>query len=251
MPAEDIQNFPAAELIRFFENHGMLGINTHPQWRTIRGGSREYLAPLTKPFAERIHTGVRIGQIRREPGRVVVPVDGAGEQTFDQVVFACHGDQVLPMLADATPAERLVLGKFRNSKNRTTLHTDARLLPKRHAARASWNYRLSDSGPVRLTYHMNRLQSLRTREEFCVTLNAAEGEIAQERTIENIVYEHPIYDQAASGARAAWNDISGNRRSHYCGAYWFNGFHEDGVRSAERVAESLGVISQEAVHAAA
>ena len=235
MPPAEMDAFPARTLIRFFENHGMLGINTHPKWRVIKGGSHSYLAPLTKPFAERIRTGVEIQAIRRTPKGV--SVDG---EAFDQVVFACHGDQVLPMLADPTEAERDVLRHFPFTRNDTTLHTDEALLPRRPIARASWNYLLVGDRQVTLTYHMNRLQSLGVPENYCVTLNA-DSIIRPTAVVQKMVYHHPRFDGQAISAQSRWLEISGRNRTHYCGAYWFYGFHEDGVRSALRVAEALGV----------
>ena len=156
------------------------------------------------------------------------------------MVFACHGDQILPLLAQPTEVEREVLSCFTTSRNETCLHTDSSLLPKRAAARASWNYLLGDSGKVTMTYHMNRLQSLNTAEDYCVTLNA-NGHVNPGRAIRRMVYEHPLYTRAAIRAQERWADISGKNHTHFCGAYWFYGFHEDGVRSGMRVAEALGV----------
>lgn len=240
MPPREMDHFPALTLIRFFDNHGMLGIDTHPKWRTIRGGSHAYLAPLTKPFAKRIHLGVEIRGVHRDAAGVRLEIAGRPDQHFDEVVFACHGDQVLPLLADPTERERDVLGCFPFTRNDTTLHTDEALLPRRPAARASWNYLLLGDGQVTLTYHMNRLQSLGTRENYCVTLNA-DSIIRPDKVLRRMVYHHPRFDQAAIAAQSRWSEISGQNRTHYCGAYWFYGFHEDGVRSAMRVAEALGV----------
>lgn len=235
MPPKEMDEFPARTLIRFFENHGMLGIHTHPKWRVLKGGSHSYFAPLTKPFASRIRLGVEIQAIRRTSENAFI--DG---EAFDEVVFACHGDQVLPMLADPTERERDVLQYFPFTPNDTTLHTDEKLLPRREIARASWNYLLMGDRQVTLTYHMNRLQSLGVPETYCVTLNA-DRIIDDSKVIQRMIYHHPRFDRAAIAAQARWGEISGQNRTHYCGAYWFYGFHEDGVRSALRVAESLGV----------
>jgi predicted NAD/FAD-binding protein len=159
--------------------------------------------------------------------------------TFDEVVFACHGDQILPLLADATETEREVLGAFSTSRNETCLHTDSKLLPKRPAARASWNYLLGDSGRVTVTYHMNRLQSIHSPVDYCVTLNS-DGAIDSGKVLRRMVYEHPLYNRAAIRAQERWGEISGKNHTHFCGAYWFYGFHEDGVKSGLRVAEALG-----------
>jgi len=240
MPIAEMDAFPALTLVRFFDNHGMLGINTHPQWRTIRGGSHSYIAPLIKPFAQRIHTGVDVQAIRRTASGVEIELKDCPAVSFDEVVFACHGDQVLPMLGDPTDRERDVLQHFRFTPNEAILHTDDRWLPRRPAARASWNYILAQDGRVSLTYDMNRLQSLGVAENYCVSLNV-DGIIAKNKLVKRIQYHHPRFDNAAVAAQSRWAEISGQNRTHYCGAYWFYGFHEDGVRSALRVAERLGV----------
>lgn len=242
MSFDTIRGFPALTLIRFFDNHGMLGINTHPRWKVLRGGSSTYLAPITAPYRERIRKGVEIEGVARSESGVTVRLRGGAAETFDHVVFACHGDQVLPLLEAPTAREREVLGRFRTTRNETCLHTDSRLLPSRAAARASWNYNLglSGAGSVGVTYHMNRLQSLAAGEDYCVTLNG-NGAIDPARVLRRMVYEHPLYTREAIAAQARWGEISGHNRTHFAGAYWFYGFHEDGLNSALRVARVLGV----------
>jgi predicted NAD/FAD-binding protein len=240
MAPEVMPMFPVLTLVRFMRNHGMLGINTHPKWKTIRGGSHAYFAPLTAPFRERIAKDTAIASIERSNAGVALEFHDRPALQFDEVVFACHGDQILPLLAQPTEIERKVLSCFTTTRNETCLHTDSTLLPRRAAARASWNYLLGDSGKVTVTYHMNRLQSLKTAEDYCVTLNA-NGAVDPARALRRMVYEHPLYTRAAIRAQYEWPDISGRNHTHFCGAYWFYGFHEDGVRSAIRVAEALGV----------
>jgi predicted NAD/FAD-binding protein len=206
----------------------------------IRGGSHSYLGPLTAPFRERITKEAAITSIERSDRGATLHFPDRPAQQFDEVVFACHGDQVLPLLAQPTEMERDVLSCFTTTRNETCLHTDATLLPMRAAARASWNYLLGDSGKVTVTYHMNRLQSLDTQEDFCVTLNS-NGAVDPKRALHRMVYEHPLYTRAAIRAQDRWPEISGKNHTHFCGAYWFYGFHEDGVRSGMRVAEALGV----------
>ncbi len=235
---EMIEIFPALTLVRFFSNHGMLGIHTHPKWKVIRGGSHRYLAPLTRSFSERIHTGVRLESVTRTALHVILRIAGQPERIFDEVVFACHGNQILPMLADATPLEREVLANFQTTANEAVLHTDAKMLPKFPAARASWNYQLGNRGSVTLTYHMNRLQQLTVPEDFCVSLNPGDA-IEPSKVIRRILYHHPLYNRNAIRAQERWKEISGENRTHFCGAYWFYGFHEDGVKSALRVAEGI------------
>jgi predicted NAD/FAD-binding protein len=147
---------------------------------------------------------------------------------------------VLPLLAQPTDTERDILNCFTTTRNETCLHTDTAMLPKRAAARASWNYLLGDAGKVTVTYHMNRLQSFKTTKDYCVTLNSA-GAIDEGKVLRRMVYAHPLYTHAAIRAQDRWREISGRHRTHFCGAYWFYGFHEDGVRSGRRVAETLGV----------
>lgn len=242
MSFDAVRSFPAHTLLRFFDNHGLLGINTHPQWRVVKGGSNSYLPALTAPFRDRIVTGVSLEKVARDESGVVLHAAGHLPRRFDHVVFACHGNQVLPLLEAPTDAERDILGQFHTSRNEVTLHTDQAFLPRRRAAWASWNYLLSGQPeqPATLTYHMNRLQSLPVLEHYCVTLNAA-ASIDPSRVLRRLVYHHPIYTRQAVRAQSRWAEISGVHRTHFCGAYWFYGFHEDGLNSALRVARSLGV----------
>jgi predicted NAD/FAD-binding protein len=242
MSSDTIRAFPALTLIRFFDNHGMLGINTHPQWKAVRGGSHSYLGPITRPYRERVRKGVEIAGVARAGDGVTVKLRGGATERFDHVVFACHGDQVLPLLESPTDRERDMLGQFATSRNVACLHTDSRLLPRRAHARASWNYNLGVGGTdrVAVTYHMNRLQALEAGEDYCVTLNG-ESEIDSGKVIRRMVYEHPLYTREAIAAQQRWQEISGSNRTHFCGAYWFYGFHEDGLNSAIRVAQALGV----------
>ncbi len=241
-----VKEFPAAMLTRFFHNHGMLTINGHPQWKTIPGGCNRYIGPITKPFLKRIFAGVNITRVERNEQEVTLHFgDGRAPMKFDQVVFATNCDRILPLLEEPTEDERDVLGKFSTSRNDVVLHCDDNLLPKRPAARASWNYLLhldsrNGHGPATMTYHMNRLQSLPVEENYCVTLNA-NGAVRPEKVLRKFVYHHPIFTLDSIRAQQGWKRISGVRRTHYAGAYWFYGFHEDGVNSALRVAGSLGV----------
>jgi predicted NAD/FAD-binding protein len=241
-----LKEFPAAMLIRFFDNHGMLTISGHPKWKTIPGGCSRYIAPISAPYKSRITTGVEIRSVARHENGVTIRFAGEKpNQTFDHVVFATNGDRVLPLLADPTDTERDVLQHFETSRNEVVLHTDDGMLPRLEAARASWNYLLhldkrNGHGPATMTYHMNRLQSLRVRENYCITLNA-NGQIAPQKVLRRFVYYHPLYTLGALRAQERWREISGVNRTHFCGAYWRYGFHEDGVNSALRVAHSLGV----------
>ncbi|MGK2858229.1 MAG: NAD(P)/FAD-dependent oxidoreductase [Thermoanaerobaculia bacterium] len=242
MSFAEIVGFPAAALVKFFDHHGMLGIDTHPEWRVIRGGSHRYLAPITGPFRDRIVTGAKISRVSRDEEGVEVHFDDRATLRFDEVVFACPGDQVLPILEKPSEEERSVFSKFRTSSNATVLHTDSRLLPRRADARASWNYGIDPRAQrqVSVTYHMNRLQSLKAQDDYCVTLNGTDR-IDPSKIVKSMVYHHPSYDQEALDAQARWSEVSGVGHTHYCGAYWYYGFHEDGLNSGLRVARALGV----------
>ncbi len=242
MSLRDIRDFPALTLVRFFENHGLLSLADQPQWRVIRGGSARYIAPLTAPFRDRVALNCAVERVGRGPAGVALHFAGRPSQHFDQVVFACHGDQALRLLESPTDAERQVLGCFATSRNEAWLHTDSSLLPRSPRARASWNCRLSGdpSAGAAVTYHMNRLQSLKAQEDFCVSLNA-QDQIDPAKVLRRIEYRHPLYTRQAVSAQGRWAEVSGRNRSHFCGAYWHYGFHEDGLNSALRVARALGV----------
>ncbi len=241
-----LRRFPAAMLVRFFANHGMLTVNGHPQWKTIPGGCDRYIAPLSAPFRQRIFTSSAIRAVARGADGVTLHFhEGRQAMRFDHVVFAMNSDRVLPLIENPTDAERDVLQHFRTTANDVVLHTDDALLPRRERARAAWNYLLhldarNGRGPVTMTYHMNRLQSLAVPENYCVTLNA-NGQIRPEKILRRFVYHHPMYTLEALEAQRRWKEISGAQRLHFAGAYWFYGFHEDGVNSALRVARALGV----------
>jgi uncharacterized protein len=238
---EKILDFPAATLIRFFANHGMLGVNTHPRWKVIKGGSHTYIKPMTAPYRERVFTGQNLLSVERtESGVKLTFKDKA--LWFDEVVFACHGNQILPLLTNPTATEREVLQNFQTNRNETVLHTDGKFLPRNKNAQASWNYHVTEDSraSTTLTYHMNRLQMLAAKEDYCVTLNA-NGELDKSTVIRSLVYHHPLYTRQAIDAQGRWAEISGKNRTHFCGAYWFYGFHEDGLNSGLRVARTLGV----------
>lgn len=240
---DEIRHFPALTLIRFFQNHGFLGIDTQFRWRSVVGGSSQYIAPITEPYRARIATGAQITAVLRYPEAVEIQFRDRAPLRFDQVVFATHGNQVLPLLADSTPEEREIMAAFRTSPSKVWLHTDSAIMPRRPDAWASWNYhigRSDTSAQVAVTYHMNRLQSLRTSRDYFVTLNAV-GRVRPETVLREMSYSHPLYTLDAIRAQQRWAEISGRRRTHYCGAYWYYGFHEDGLRSALHVAEALGV----------
>lgn len=233
--------FPARFLVEFFDNHGMLGFRGRPRWRTVAGGSSRYVEALTAPFADRIRLRTPVAAILRGADRVLVRPRGGEVERFDEVVLATHSDQALALLTDASAREREILGALPYQRNEAVLHTDVRMLPRRRRAWASWNYHLQaePAGRATVTYHMNRLQSLRAEREFCVTLNRIEA-IDPARVLRTITYAHPVFTAAGVEAQRRFGELSGRRRTHFAGAYWGWGFHEDGVRSALRVAERFG-----------
>jgi predicted NAD/FAD-binding protein len=235
-------DFPASFLAEFFDNHGMFSLRGRPRWRTIPGGARTYVDVLTAPFADRIRTATPVRSVTRVGPGVEVRSERGEAERFDAVVLAVHSDQALAMLADATTSERDVLGAIPYQANEAVLHTDAGQLPRRARARASWNFHLdpAPTGLATVTYDMNRLQSLRSRTQLCVTLNRTDR-IAPERVIRTIPYAHPVFTRAGVAAQERWSEISGVRGTHFCGAYWGYGFHEDGVASALRVCKSFGL----------
>ncbi|MCC5881817.1 MAG: FAD-dependent oxidoreductase [Halomonas sp.] len=233
---------PALFFVRFFHHHGLLSVRHRPQWYTLVGGSRAYIPRLTAPYAERIRLATPVRSIRRT-GSGVMLTTSAGREHFDQVVLACHADQALRLLDDASPVERQVLSALPYGDNEVVLHTDTQLLPRRRRAWASWNYRLDgrdDEARASVTYHMNMLQRLEAPHTFCVTLNDSAA-IDPRKILGHFRYAHPQFSLAGQQAQARHGEISSvSGRTHFCGAYWRNGFHEDGVWSALRVANALG-----------
>ena len=237
VPRDQVLDMPAAFFVSFFENHGMLTVDDRPEWRVIAGGSNAYLEPLVQPFRDAIRTSTPVTSVSRADDHVLVN----GEQ-FHEVVFACHSDQALAALDDATLRERELLEALPYQANDVVLHTDSSVLPRRTNAWGSWNYHVrgGDDGPATVTYNMNMLQTLSAPQTYCVTLNATDT-IDPSTILYRTTYHHPIYTNAGFEAQARHGEISGVNRTHYCGAYWGFGFHEDGVRSGARVAEHFGV----------
>lgn len=232
-------DFPVLFFLRFFRNHGLLSIRNRPQWRVIEGGSREYIAPLCRRFEDRIYTNTPVRQLRRDPAGVTLQLGNGDEKRFDQVVIATHSDQALAMLGDASEAEKDILGALPYQANDVVLHTDTRLLPRNPKTWSSWNYRLGvDDSRAVLTYNMNILQGINAPETFCVTLNDT-ASINPHRILGRFTYDHPVFSLGGMAAQARWDEINGVHHTWYCGAYWHNGFHEDGVVSALRVARAM------------
>jgi predicted NAD/FAD-binding protein len=235
------EDMPACMFARFFANHGFLNVRDQPQWLVIQGGSREYARVLTAPFRDRIRLNCPVRSIRRLPDGVEVEAADGRPERFDHVIVATHSDQALRLLADPTEKEREILGAIPYQQNQVVLHTDESVLPRRRKVWASWNYRIprETREGVSVTYDMNILQGLDAECEFCVTLNPTER-IDPEKVLRRMVYAHPVYDPQALTAQRRHAEISGVNRTHYCGAYWANGFHEDGVKSALTVCGYFG-----------
>ncbi|GAB5414022.1 MAG: FAD-dependent oxidoreductase [Congregibacter sp.] len=232
-------DFPAQFFVRFFKNHGLLSVKNRPTWRVIEGGSREYIAPLCQRFEQRIHTNTPVASIRRDARGVTLVLQNGEEQRFDQVVIATHSDQALKLLEQPTRAESEILGALPYQSNDVVLHTDTRLLPQNRKTWSSWNYRLGvDDSRAVLTYNMNILQGIQAPETFCVTLNDT-ASINPHKILGRFTYDHPVFSLAGMAAQNRWEEINGTQDTWYCGAYWHNGFHEDGVASAVRIAQAM------------
>lgn len=244
---EDIKAFPFKFFLRFFNNHGLLNITDRPQWYTLIGGSREYIAPLTEGFEKKIMLNAAVTSVAKTAQGYQVN-SALGSKVFDEVIFACHSDQALAMLDNQDIPQREtikhILGAIKYIPNEVVLHTDESVLPKRKLAWASWNYSICDAqnahlSPAVLTYNMNILQCIDSSTTFCVTLNDRQS-INDKDILGVYHYAHPQFNDDAIEAQARRSEISGVAGLHFCGAYWFNGFHEDGVRSALDVCQHFG-----------
>jgi predicted NAD/FAD-binding protein len=224
---------PARFFIRFFANHGMLSVDRRPQWRVIRGGSARYLEKLAAGFSRHIRLSTPVQSVRRTATGAIINTERNGSEYYDAVFMACHSDQALRLLADPTLAETEVLSALPYQRNVAVLHTDARMMPRRKLAHAAWNYHLSrdETRPVSVTYSMNILQSLDAPVPFLVTLNR-EQDIDPKKVLARMEYDHPLFTARGVAAQRRQADINGIRNTYYCGAYWRNGFHEDGVVSS-------------------
>ncbi len=242
-PTADMMEFPASTLVRFFDNHGLLSINGQPQWLTVRGGSRVYVDAILRRLRGSLRLNCPVQSVRRVPGGVMIKTAAAEEERFDRVVFATHAPQALALLEAAEGDERAILGALRTKPNRMVLHSDTAFMPRRRAAWAAWNYVTSGDmpptdRPISLSYWMNRLQKLDTPEPLIVTLNP---ETEPRRIHDQAVMHHPQFDAAAIDAQARLPQIQGRGGVYYAGAWTRYGFHEDGLLSALRVAQAMGV----------
>ncbi len=243
----DMRAFSLRFFIRFFQHHGLLNISDRPQWYVLEGGSRSYIPAMIAPFKERLFLNSPVTSIERKEDGVNIKINNEVHY-FDEVILACHSDQALAMLTDATEDEKEVLGAMAYQNNEVVLHTDINLLPKRKAAWASWNYRLEGKDaediankPASVTYNMNILQRLpKDAPTFCVTLNQTDL-IDSSKILRKFNYAHPVFNEASMNAQKERAKICGVRHTHFAGAYWYNGFHEDGVRSGLDVCNNFGI----------
>ncbi|MCH2175591.1 MAG: NAD(P)-binding protein [Lentisphaeria bacterium] len=231
-------DFPLAFFVRFFNNHGFLNVVDRVIWRVIQGGSNSYIPPLIKNFKDNIKLNSDIKSIQRTENEVLITLEDEILK-FDHVILACHSDQVLPLLIDATENEINTFEAMQYKKNTAILHTDVSLLPKREAAWASWNFLEQANEELCVTYHMNILQGVKSSENFLVTLNS--DKVAPEKIIKTIEYSHPHFTEDFVNAQQNWDLINGKQNTWFCGAYWRYGFHEDGVVSALWVCDKFGV----------
>jgi len=230
---KEVYNFPLQTFVLFFKNHGFLETSHPIEWKVIKGGSRQYVEKIIVPYADKIRLSTAVRKVSRHKDHVDLITDQGESDRFDHVVMAVHSDQALKMLADPSPVEKEILGTIPYQENTTTLHTDSTVLPERQQLWSSWNYLIprEEINRAILTYNMNRLQTIKAPVTFCVTLNKASG-IDERQVLGNYVYHHPVYLIHSPMAQKRHEEISGKNRTHYCGAYWGYGFHEDGVNSA-------------------
>ena len=240
-PSAQILKFPAKYLVAFMANHQMMVTGDRKPWRVVRDGSNSYVRALLANPSFQVRTNTPVRSVRRDAEGVELRID-TGVERFDHVVLACHSDQALALLADPSERERDILGAIGYQENDTVLHTDVRLLPRRRKTWAAWNALMLDDDrqACTVTYDMNQLQGIAAPENFCVTLNCSDR-IDPAKILKRLRYHHPIYTRASVAAQARRDEISGQRRTWYAGAYWGWGFHEDGMRSAVDVARALGI----------
>ena len=239
-PTGTFGKFPMKFIVEFYKNHGLLSVSDRPTWHVIEGGSHSYVKVLTKPFQERIRLNSPVRTIRRDADEVTVVHSGGQVDKFDHVVLACHSDQALQMLERPTTAERDVLAAIPYEENSVVLHTDESVLPRSRRAWASWNYhvRSDEAAHATLTYNMNILQHIESKHTFCVSLNS-DDVIDSSRVLRRFKYSHPVFTTARAAAQRRHAELLCDNRTSFCGAYWGNGFHEDGVNSAIAVCEAL------------
>jgi predicted NAD/FAD-binding protein len=239
---EEMKLFPLHFFVRFFHHHGMLTVDQRPQWRVLVGGSKQYIPKMTAKFSNNINLSTPVQSVYRQGDKVMVEYKGQSE-AFDQVIFACHADQAMKILRDPSSVEKEVMSGFSYRPNDVLLHTDTSVLPKKKLGHAAWNYYLPkvQGERVAVTYHMNILQRIKAPETFLVSLNM-DHLIDPKKVIKSVKYSHPVYNLSAVKSQKRWKEVSNlENKIHFCGAYWGNGFHEDGVKSALMVTSNFGM----------
>jgi predicted NAD/FAD-binding protein len=238
-PCEQMMDFPARSFLQFFQNHGLLSLNDRPQWKTVAGGSCDYVRRMQREWTQvELRLGAELAGIRRTEDGVELHFRDGRTETYDHAVIATHADQALPLLEDPSPEESAILGCWQYTVSRTLLHTDESVMPPLRRVWSSWNFRRIEGERTCLTYHMNRLQGLETEREYFVSLNLPEE---PRGIIRELHYEHPMYTRAALASREKLNGLNGRNHTWFAGSYCGNGFHEDAVRSAARIAERFGI----------
>ena len=242
-PSQRMQDYPASSFIRFFQNHGLLTLNSQPQWYNVIGGSQEYVKKMTQSFSGQIKTDCQVKKVKRGLDEIEIEDVSGQIERYDYVIFACHSDQALGLLERPSQKEKEILGAIQYQTNQAIMHSDISLMPKRRSAWASWVYLSSknqdDSPSLSLSYWMNNLQPLQTKQPIFVSLNA-DKQIDPEKIYDSHFFEHPLFDHKAILAQSRLAEIQNHNRSFYCGAWTRYGFHEDGLMSGVNVARQLG-----------
>ncbi|MCO5950480.1 NAD(P)/FAD-dependent oxidoreductase [Mucilaginibacter flavidus] len=240
-PMEQMLDFPAVTLIRFFLNHGFLGLDTQHQWYTLEKGSQAYREILIKPFKDKIHVNRKAIKVTREDGKVTVHASDGSQEIFDRVIIASHGDQALAMLGNPTNEEQRLLSNFKYQYNKAVLHTDKSIMPQKKLAWSSWNYSIKmQDGKLSPTtiYWMNRLQGVSDKKDYFVSINPHEG-LDENKIIKELDYDHPLFDVPAISAQAELQTLNQNGPIYFCGSYFKYGFHEDAFASAVALCSQL------------
>lgn len=238
-PLEHVSQFSTPFLLKFYYNHGLLNIINRPNWYVISGGSQSYIPKLIKRFQDKIHLNSPVTKVLRDDCQITV-VTAKGAQIFDKVIFATHSNQALSILEHPTNFEEATLSKMPFANNTICLHTDPAVMPANRAAWASWNFKQNKNNECQLTYYINRLQNLASRKDYFVSVNQSER-IKPEKILKQFTFSHPVMTSDTIAAQTGLDTLNGTKNTYYCGAYWFNGFHEDGVVSALKTCQALGV----------
>ena len=241
-PMELMLDFPAVTLIRFFKNHGFLGLDTQHQWYTLHNGSQSYRELLIKPFRDRIQINNAVTKVEKENNKAIVHTKDGRSSAFDKVIFACHADQTLKLLATPTANEQRLLKPFKYQPNTATVHTDTSIMPKNKKVWSSWNYRVETVNEKQIPttiYWMNRLQNVSEKKDYFVSINAIPGSVDQNKILKEIEYEHPLFDVPAIRSQDELYKLNETGPLYFCGSYFKYGFHEDAYASAVTLSEKI------------